>query len=309
MRVSSDTDLPSGVGKHLAGSRVTRQGLLWSPRSPMNRLASLFFLCFAVLTWSGFTGSGVSWAASGPGSEQAYRLGAGDSLRIKVVGEEDLTGVFPVDEQGAVVLPMVGGVPADGLTAMEFGAALETLLENDFLVDPQVAVQVEQFASRPVQVLGAVRKPGTYYLEGPTRLLEILAEVGGVLNDKSSSEVRVSRAGGANSVEVDLDALMTSGSGDVLLQAGDVVHVLEGKVVYVNGEVGKPGSVAWRGGITVTRALALAGGAKATANLRKAYLLRDGKPVRINLRRIFRGQDEDMVLRPGDQVLIGESAI
>jgi polysaccharide biosynthesis/export protein len=242
-------------------------------------------------------------------ADAVYRVGAGDSLRIKVVGEEDLTGDFLVDDGGRLDLPMVGVLPADGLTPTQIGTRLTRRLEQDFLVDPQVSVQVQTFASRPVQVLGAVRKPGTYYLEGPTRLLEILAQVGGVLDEKSSQEVRVSRADDREPVVVDLEALMLTGDGDVVLSSGDVVHVLEGKVIYVNGQVGQPGSVAWKGGITVTRALALAGGAKATANLRKAYLLRDGQPQRLNLKRIFRGKDADPVLRPGDQLLVGESAL
>jgi polysaccharide export outer membrane protein len=242
-------------------------------------------------------------------ADTVYRVGPGDSLRIKVVGEEDLTGDFLVDEGGRLDLPMVGVLPADGLTPTQIGTRLTRRLEKDFLVDPQVSVQVENFASRPVQVLGAVREPGTYYLEGPTRLMEILAQVGGVLDEKSSQEVRVRRADDREPVVVDLEALMLTGDGDVMLSSGDVVHVLEGKVIYVNGQVGKPGSVSWKGGITVTRALALAGGAKATANLRKAYLLRDGQPLRLNLKRIFRGKDPDPVLRPGDQLLVGESAL
>ncbi|MEC7948229.1 MAG: polysaccharide biosynthesis/export family protein [Myxococcota bacterium] len=272
----------------------------------MTRTAHILLLLLGLL---GMAGVGGPARAADADPDAVYRIGAGDSVRIRVVGEDDLTGVFLVDASGRLDLPMVGVLPADGLTAMQIGTRLTRVLASDFLVDPQVSVQVEKFASRPVQVLGAVRKPGTYYLEGPTRLLEILAEVGGVLDEKSSSEVRVSGGDGREPVVVDLEALMLSGDGDVVLSAGDVVHVLEGKVIYVNGQVGKPGSVAWKGGITVTRALALAGGAKGTANLRKAYLLRDGQPERLNLRRIFRGKDPDPVLRPGDQLLVGESAL
>lgn len=283
----------------------------------MIRIAHILVLLAGLLGLVGFvsparaaTGDAVADADDDAArSLTSYRIGPGDSVRIRVVGEEDLTGEFLVDEAGRLDLPMVGVMPADGLTPSQIGTRLTRVLARDFLVDPQVSVQVETFASRPVQVLGAVRKPGTYYLEGPTRLLEILAQVGGVLDEKSSSEVRVSRADDREPVVVDLEALMLSGDGDVVLSSGDVVHVLEGKVIYVNGQVGKPGTVAWKGGITVTRALALAGGAKATANLRKAYLLRDGQPDRLNLKRIFRGKDDDPVLRPGDQLLVGESAL
>lgn len=238
-----------------------------------------------------------------------YRVGVGDTIEVRVVGEKDLTGTFVVGPEGWLALPMVGTVRVEGRTAAQIAGQLTRVLASDFLVDPQVSVRVKEHASRPVQVLGAVRKPGTYYLSKPTRLVEVLAEAGGVLNDKSSSEIRVNHADGAESLVVVLEELLVSGKGNVLLRAGDVVNVLEGKVVYVNGEVGKPGAVAWKGGITVTRALALAGGVKATANQRKAYILRGGEKVPINLKRIFQAKDDDLVLRPGDQVLVGESAL
>jgi polysaccharide export outer membrane protein len=238
-----------------------------------------------------------------------YRIGPGDTLVVRVVGESDLTGSFVVGPEGWLSLPMVGTMRVDGRTAAQVAGKLGRVLAKDFLVDPQVSVRVEQHASRPVQVLGAVREPGTYYLSKPTRLVELLAQAGGVLNDKSSSEVRVNHADGEASLVVQLEELLVTGEGNVLLRSGDVVNVLEGKVVYVNGEVGKPGAVAWKGGITVTRALALAGGVKATANQRKAYILRGGEKVPINLRRIFQAKDDDPVLRPGDQVLVGESAL
>jgi polysaccharide biosynthesis/export protein len=233
-----------------------------------------------------------------------YRIGPGDVLAIRVLGEDDLSGKFSVSPEGVVNLPMVGSVPAGGNTAQQFAGILKGLLARDYLVDPQVDVKVEGFASRPVQVLGAVRRPGTYFLSGPTRLLEIISLAGGVLNDKSSAEVRISRDNGGEPQIVDLDQLLSHGEGNVHLRAGDLVNVLEGKVIYVNGEVHHPGAVPWRGGITVSRALALAGGAKGTANLRHAYILREGETLPISLKRIFKAKDKDIVLRPGDQLLV-----
>lgn len=252
-------------------------------------------------------GAAVPAAAANSAKADAsavYRVGPGDMLAIRVVGEADLSGAFLVSPEGAVNLPMIGSVPVGGNTAQQFSSVLKGLLARDYLVDPQVDVKVEGFASRPVQVLGAVRRPGTYFLSGPTRLLEIISLAGGVLNDRSSAEVRISRDDGAEPEIVDLDQLLSHGKGNVHLRAGDLVNVLEGKVVYVNGEVHHPGAVPWRGGITVSRALALAGGAKGTANLRHAYILREGETLPISLKAIFRAKAEDVVLRPGDQLLV-----
>ena len=191
----------------------------------------------------------------------------------------------------------------------EIAASLTTKLASDFLVDPQVTVRVETFASRKVNVVGAVRKPGVIPLTGPTTLLDILSEAGGVVAERSSQEVQVKRArtGEIEPLVVNLERLLSAGEGNVTLEAGDVVYVPEGALVFVSGQVGKPGQVPWRDGLTVTQAMVAAGGPVRTANLRKAYILREGGRIEINLRRVMKGKDADVPIQQGDQLFVDES--
>ena len=254
-------------------------------------------------------GSPDPFAAEAP---RVYLVGVGDVLAVRVFGQEDWKGGYMVDDDGQVDLPWVGPIEVAGMSVGQITRKISGVLADGFLRDPQVTVQVDEHQSQPVQVLGAVKKADTYYLQGPTRILDLLAMAGGVESDKSSSEVHITRTAEGSSVTkvVDMEALMTTGQGNLPLQAGDVVNVLEGKVFYVGGEVSKPGEIPWKGGLTVTRALALAGGSKQSANLRRATVTRaDGTKVRINIRRIMKGKDEDLLLKAGDQLFVSESAL
>ena len=261
---------------------------------------------------------GVLWSVMHPGPAAAqdpspdtasYLLGTGDVLEVRVWEEEELSGELTVNEAGMIDLPLVGEVPARGRTVDEVSEDLRQRLAKDFLVEPQVSVSIKTHASQPVLVQGAVRKPDRYLLTRSTTLLEILAEAGGVLVEKSSQEVHLTRGGGSETVVVKLDALLSTGDGNIVLQAGDVIYVPENEVVYVSGQVLKPGAVTWRDGLTVVQAVTEAGGASPGANLRKAYILRGRERIEINIRRVMRGKDADQPLLAGDQLFIDESVL
>jgi len=239
----------------------------------------------------------------------AYRVGVGDVLEIRVYQEEDLTGLYLVGDSGEFEMPLLGAWEAEGLTTRDLSKSIEVALKTSFLVNPQVSVRVETYASQPVQVLGAVKNPGMIYLTGPTTLQEILAKAGGVVSDLSAQEVVIKNE--SNEVDeqrvVNLDRLFSTGEGNVVIQGGDLVYVSEGQSIYVGGQVGKPGRVPYVEGLTVTQALVEAGGAKDTANLREAYVLRDGGRQAINIRRILQGRDTDFTLQHGDQLFVEES--
>ena len=275
------------------------------PSTPVRR--RLFrWLAAALLAlvglWAGPPGA-TARAEPGP-----YRIGPGDALVVRVDGEPQLSARFVVDPAGNLQLPMVGGLAVVGLTAAEVAERLVTKLAADFLVDPRVGVDVVEYGSQPVQVMGAVRQPGTYYLRGETGVLAILSLAGGVLADKSNSEVQLIRPGDAVR-SLSIEKLLSGEEPDVALRAGDRVNVAEGKVFYVNGEVARPGQIPWKEGVTVTRAMALAGGASKTANLRKAYVLRDGRKIAVDIQKVMKGDQEDVLLFPGDQLYIEESVL
>ena len=240
-------------------------------------------------------------------SASGYGVGARDVLSIEVFQEESLTGDYVVAEDGTIDFPLLGRVHVDGLSPGEIDELLTGHLAASYLVAPQLKVQVSSFASKPVRVLGAVKKPGVYPLSGPTSVLEIIALAGGMSTD-GVTELRIQRRGQAEPIVIRLDEAAID---DSLwqLQDGDTVLVPPPKVVYVSGQVSKPGAVPFSDGMTVSQAVILAGGAGANANVRRVLIRRGDARIHVNLRRVERGREQDVVLLPDDQVLLGESVL
>jgi protein involved in polysaccharide export with SLBB domain len=106
---------------------------------------------------------------------------------------------------------------------------------------------------------------------------------------------------------INLEKLLADETDLWSLKAGDLVYVPEGAMVYVSGQVTKPGPVLFTDGITLTQALNAAGGPLPTARLRTAFILRDGVRTVVKLKRILRGQELDITLRPGDQIFLEQA--
>jgi len=257
--------------------------------------------------------AGEAGPAAVSAAARGYTLGPGDVATVRVYGEERLTGQYVVEDDGALNLPWVGRVDARGLTLSELALRVADRLRDGFLVNPQVAVEVKSFGSRPVQVLGAVARPGTYFLTGDTDLLELLAMAGGVRSDNKTGtlEVQVKRPvdGLIQLSSASLDRLMGGGEGNQGVQSGDVVVVTKGRVVFVSGQVTRPGELPWREGLTVTQALAAAGGPAASARLRRAWLLRGEERIAIDIKAILRGKAPDLKIHAEDQLILDESPI
>ena len=108
-------------------------------------------------------------------ASSGYRVGAGDVLRVEAYNHDEISGNFAVEVAGEISFPMLGRVEVAGQTTSEIANHLERLLEQDYYVDVQLQVEIEDYHSKPVTVLGEVARPGTYYLEGKTSLHKILA--------------------------------------------------------------------------------------------------------------------------------------
>ncbi len=254
----------------------------------------------------------VPAADATPGFElpSAYRVGGGDVLDIQVYDEPDLSGTARIDDTGMANLPLLGQVQVAGMTVREIDEVLTGMLARDYLVDPHVTVDIAEYGSQPIQVLGAVKEPGVYYLHGATTLLDVLAEAGGLNTERSSSEIHVKRvlaSGLSSTISVSQDALLGRGDNNIRLRAGDVIYIPEGLSVYVTGEVNEPGALSYTEGMTVTQAINAAGGPTQLASMRYVYLLRDGERIKVDLKRILKGTAPDVALQEGDQLFIEES--
>ena len=260
---------------------------------------------------------------------QDYLLGPGDIIQVTVFGIEELKQKeLTLDSEGRISLPFINNVGLMGLTPRESEVKIATLYEASVMKNPQVSVSVKEYKSQFVNVLGAVLKPGTYQLTRRAFLVDALAMAGGLLADKAESKVYVHRSatassaaegdGGAASLQtLEIDLVQMLEKGDISLNipiyAGDVVSVPERveRFFYVLGDVNKGGAFEMKKGETVslTKALASAGGLMSTAKGSKTAILRpnpDGttKQIPVDVTKLLKGQAADMVLAQNDVVFV-----
>jgi polysaccharide export outer membrane protein len=193
----------------------------------------------------------------------AYAVGPNDTLSVKVFDEPSLSGAFRIDADGSITFPLVGRVQVGGKTVREVEQHLTALLADGYLRRPQVSVEIAEYRSRSIFVMGEVRSPGKYAIEGEVTLLEVLAKAGSV-TPTAGNEVLVRRATASDGVEVlrvALDDLRTGKAGlELLLQDGDTIIVEPAPRFYISGFVRNPGNYVLQPGMTVQQAIAVAGG-------------------------------------------------
>jgi polysaccharide export outer membrane protein len=219
----------------------------------------------------------LAMLAQPPGQQSAsaspdYRLGPEDVLQITLFNvPTEEAGVTPrqvdarVSQEGMLMLPLVGDVKAAGLTTSGLEQALRERYSK-YIRNPQVGVRVTEFRSQRISVLGAVQNPNVYQLTGPKTLVDMLAMAGGI-TDKAGSQVHVYRQGpeGRQSLVFDLFALASNPAvSNMPVQVGDVINVPDAGMFFVDGAVNRPGSYPLSRPYTLTQALTVAGGIKAT---------------------------------------------
>ena len=194
-----------------------------------------------------------------------YMLGSGDVLRVLVFQNPDLTLETRVTETGLVSYPLLGNVRLGGLSVTAAEKAIADGLRNgNFVKSPQVTIVVLQVRGNQVSVLGQVNRPGRYPLEvADMRLTDLLAMAGGTATSGADLVVVTgTRKGQAFREEVDLPSLFAPGgaSKDLLVLNGDVVWVDRQPLVYIYGEVQRPGPMRLERGMTLMQSLATGGG-------------------------------------------------
>lgn len=246
----------------------------------------------------------MAWSLGTTGFAADYVVGAGDTVDIQVYGEPDLSGVVVVSESCTVTLALVDRIDVCGLTADQLEAAVTTAYAGDYLLNPSVKVRVTEFLSQRVDVLGEVGKPGPQYLRGSTSLLEVISLAGGAL--ETALWVVVVHEDGETQ-RYSIDAVSAGETPQV--GGGDKVFLESGGVVYVEGQIRKPGAVPLTDGLTVTQALALAGGPDEFASVRRVLVRKStGEKLRVNVTRVNRGKDDDPILSEDDYVVVPRTA-
>lgn len=250
-------------------------------------------------------------AASAPAKAVApveYRLGPGDVVRITVFQNPDLTVEARITEGGSLSFPLLGNVNLGGRTV---GAAEQLIADGlrngNFVRQPQVTVTVLQVRAHQASVIGQVNRPGRYALEqAEMRLSDLVAIAGGVSVGGSDIVVLTgTREGRPLRLEVDLPMLFTTGGRekDPLVQNGDVIWVDRQPLIYIYGEVQRPGAMRLERDMTLMQALATGGGLtpRGTEKGIRVHRKADDGKVRV----LQPGMDDK--LKDGDVVYVRES--
>lgn len=243
-----------------------------------------------------------------------YKVGVGDKLEIVVFGHEDMNKIVEVRGDSTINYPLLGNLPVAGKTVAEIDDQITRLLGKDFLVDPQVSVDIREYQSQWVTIIGEVKTPGRFVLRRDMRLIDLLAEAGGATKE-AGTEILVTRRleadGAPQPLVVNRDRLMSRNNQDanIMLAHGDIVTIGEKEVFYIRGEVNKPGSYYLENDMTILKAISVAGGLTQFANRKSVDLLREGsggmqKRLKVDLKSIEDGKKGDIPLLPNDVIIV-----
>jgi protein involved in polysaccharide export with SLBB domain len=238
---------------------------------------------------------------------QELPITAGDRLMLTVAGEPDLTGVFTIDADGNLVLPLIDKTPAAGKSPAQLRDELVRRLSR-VIRDPQVRVDLAERAQINVGFTGSVKKAGAVKLKKGSRLLDGLALASGLkLPEADESHVRLQRRGLTAVRVLDLRGLDKDPSINIVLEDGDQVDVpaIPMNHIQVLGAVHKPGEFVRKDGVPVLEAIGLAGGILDDADRAQVRLLRKSatQPEIVSLDQVITGKLQ-VELRDGDTLTI-----
>jgi polysaccharide export outer membrane protein len=272
-------------------------------------------------------GSSLGKSGSGGGSAPAIlprdfaqlRIEPGDLLSVNVYDTPELTDAYRVDPQGNLTLPLCGRVKVEGLTSTEAAKLLETTLKDaQILNQPQINVDVQQYAGAYVTVLGEVGQPGRVTVIAPTKLAEILAQAGG-LNSMAGTLIKIRHGEDDTAPEMDVPFSRSESnqqSGSILVRPGDTITVPRAGIVYVLGAVSRPGGYLMQedGKLNVAEALSMSGGTLPQARTNGLRVIRrnpDGTVLDFSLSYdgIASGKQTPLVLQAQDIVYVPMSKI
>jgi polysaccharide export outer membrane protein len=249
-----------------------------------------------------FSLAGVSFA-------QDYVVGEGDVLKIVVYDHDDLTTTARVSGDGAITFPLIGQVEVKGLTLTRIADKITSLLADGYVVNPQVNIFIQEFRSKKAFIMGEVQKPGLYVLSGQTTFMGLLAEAGGLAKDAGEKAIIKRKTNPSDKNEsvitVNLKRLIEKGdtSLDVPIIDGDSVYITKAGVFYVTGEVKKPDAYKYEDGMTVIKAVTMAGGFTDKASRGKVKIIRKAGGKEETLEKL----EMDEPVMPNDVIVVPES--
>lgn len=249
--------------------------------------------------------------AAGPARAQEYSIGEGDLLRITVYDNPDLTTEARVSGDGKITFPLIGDVQVNGLTTAAAQERIAALLRAGYIKKPEISVFIKEYKSKKVTALGEFVKPGLIELRGNATLMEVISDAGGVTQNAGellTIKRKVLRPGTAllddENITIELSTLLEGldARKNIMVADGDSIYVPRAAFVYVSGAVKTPGVFKMTRGLTVLKAITLAGGFTQRAAKNKVKIIRKAAGAEETLD----ARMEDLML-PDDVITVPES--
>jgi len=275
---------------------------------------------------------GADQTAAQSAAMAGYILGPNDQITVSVVELPEFSGrSYRVDEDGTVSLPLLGRVHAAGITLTQLENNLHNSLQAQVRT-PHVTANVVETRSRAVSVLGAVNTPGMQQIQGSKTLFDVLAAAGG-LKPEAGDLVTITRqasegplnlpneqrdpADGRSTAEVKVRDVveLRDPRVNVVVQAHDEISVSRGTLLYVIGNVHKPGGFTLLQGhaVSALEALSMAEGLAPNASpggariLRRTSETKAREQIPVDLKKILAGKAKDVQLSPDDILYVPDN--
>jgi polysaccharide export outer membrane protein len=247
-------------------------------------------------------------------NQNSLLIAPGDLLHIQVADTPEMDEDARVTDRGLVPIIGIGDVKVAGLSPSDAASVVhDKLIESHYLNHPQVSIIVEEFATQQVSVIGEVKSNGSYAIATPRPILAVLALAGG-LNPEANRHILIERQGDQQhplEYYVSNDGMQAIEQ-QVMVNPGDTVVVSRAGIVYILGDVNRPGGYVMSNNesqLTLLQGLALAGGVTRAGKQGHAHLIRK-KPeggfadTELSVGDIQKGKKSDVALLPGDVLYI-----
>lgn len=257
------------------------------------------FICLCALLVAAAVPAAAATPKTAAAAPTGYVLGPDDVISVVVYGQNEFNMQTRIKPDGTVVMPLIGKVPASGKTVITLADDIADRLEKgNYLRDPIVNVEIVQYNSRYVRVVGKVGSPTLIALDRPYQVLDVLLRAGWVRQD-GSRYVLLRRASDGRQLKLDTDELARAVPGsEVYAEPGDTLFIEPAEVVYLTGQVARPGAYQLEPGMTIAKLIAKAGGVGPNGSSGKFGVKRaEGKEQSV---------DDQFVLQKDDVVNVKE---
>jgi polysaccharide export outer membrane protein len=240
-------------------------------------------------------------------------IGPGDLVSVSVFDTPEMGQDVRVNDAGVVRLQLIGDVNIGGQTPATAAKTIEdSLISHQIMKAPQVNVRVKDYVTQDVSILGQVKNPGPYQITTPQTVLRVIALAGG-LSEDADRKITIQRH---NQTDQQVDYYLSNNADKavqsaVMVNPGDTVIVPRAPIVYILGDVGRPGGYAIATNdskLTMLQLISMAGSTNKTAKSNLKLIRKDSegqqKEIPVQLSAIQKGKQPDIPLQQGDIVFV-----